>query len=130
MILSFNFTFSSHFCFLALFEYEFSSTEYKIHMKTWVKNLKFKHKILSLSYLVVRSWFFMFSYHLKRVFGSAVEKIDFDWIDFTELILDKNEFNVKWFMFGYLYNRSDLYEIVWIFCVKIAFRCGNDQNGF
>jgi hypothetical protein len=30
-----------------------------------------------------------------RVFGCAVEKIDFDRIDFVELILVKSELNVK-----------------------------------
>ena len=44
------------------------------------------------------------------MFGCAVEKIDFDIIDFVELILVKSELNVKWFMFGYLQNKSDLYE--------------------
>ena len=47
---------------------------------------------------------------IKRVFGCAVEKIDFDRIDFVELILVKSELNIKWFMFGYLQNKSDLYE--------------------
>jgi hypothetical protein len=61
------------------------------------------------------------------MFGLAVTIIDFDWIDFGELILNKSELNVKWFMFGYLYNKIDLHEdVVWIFCVKIAFECVND----
>jgi len=38
------------------------------------------------------------------------EKIDFGRIDFVELILVKSELNVKLFMFGYLQNKSDLYE--------------------
>lgn len=34
-------------------------------------------------------------------------------------------------MFGYLYNKNDLYEnIIWILCIKIDFRCINDHNLF
>ena len=34
-------------------------------------------------------------YEMKRVFGCAVEKIDFDRIDFVELVLVKSELNIK-----------------------------------
>ena len=44
------------------------------------------------------------------VFGCAVDIIDFDIIDFVELILIKSELSEKWFMFGHLYYKSDLYK--------------------
>jgi len=65
------------------------------------------------------------------VFGSTMAKIDFDWIDFVELILIKHELSVKWFMFG-CFKVEVIYmkDVVWIFCVKIAFGYVNYQNGF
>jgi len=32
---------------------------------------------------------------IERVFGYAVARIDFEWIDFIELILIKSELNAK-----------------------------------
>jgi len=65
------------------------------------------------------------------VFGCAVDKIDFDRIDFIELILIKIELSEKWYTFGYLYVEV-IYKknVVWLFCVKIDFCCVNDQNRF
>lgn len=37
-----------------------------------------------------------------------VKIIDFELIDFVKLILIKNELNVKWFMFEYINNKSEL----------------------
>lgn len=34
--------------------------------------------------------------------GSAVRKIDFEWIDFGKLIVTKIVLKVKWFMFEYI----------------------------
>ena len=34
------------------------------------------------------------------MFGSALTKIGFEWIDCVKLIMDKSELNIKWFMFG------------------------------
>jgi hypothetical protein len=34
--------------------------------------------------------------------GFVVRKIDFDRIDSIKLILDKIDFKLKWFMFGYI----------------------------
>jgi hypothetical protein len=42
------------------------------------------------------------------MFGSAVIRIDFEWINFIELISDKSELNVKWFLFEYIYIKVDL----------------------
>lgn len=36
-------------------------------------------------------------------FDSVVIRIDFKWIDSVKLILDKSVYNVKWFMFGFMY---------------------------
>jgi hypothetical protein len=42
------------------------------------------------------------------MFGFAVMRIDFKWIDSIELNLNKSELNVKWFMFEYIYIKVDL----------------------
>jgi hypothetical protein len=41
----------------------------------------------------------------KFMFGFAVRKIGFDIIDSVKLILTKNDFNLKWFMFGYIHTK-------------------------
>jgi len=66
------------------------------------------------------------------VFGCAVEIIDFGRIDFVELILIKSKLNLKWFMFGYLKKKkgSCMKNVVWMFWVRITFKCVKDQNGF
>jgi len=38
----------------------------------------------------------------KSMLGSAVTRINFEWIDYVKLILGKSGLNVKWFMFGYI----------------------------
>jgi hypothetical protein len=39
------------------------------------------------------------------MFGSVVTRIDFDRIDSVKLILDKIDFKLKWFMFGYIHAK-------------------------
>jgi hypothetical protein len=39
------------------------------------------------------------------MFGSEVRKINFDIIDFVNLIQAKIDFKIKWFMFGYIYAK-------------------------
>jgi hypothetical protein len=42
------------------------------------------------------------------MFDSAVIRIDFEWINSIELISDKSELNVMWFLFEYIYVKVDL----------------------
>jgi len=41
------------------------------------------------------------------MFGCAVTKIDFEWIDIIKFILAKNKLKVKWFIFGYFYVKMN-----------------------
>jgi len=42
------------------------------------------------------------------MFGPVVTRIDFEWIDYVILILDKSELNLKWFLFGFIYLKVNL----------------------
>jgi len=42
------------------------------------------------------------------MFGFAVTKIDFKWIDYVKLIETISELKVKWFVFGYVHELNEL----------------------
>jgi len=42
------------------------------------------------------------------VYGLAFTRVDFEWIDYVKLILDKKVLNVNWFMFECFYIKVDL----------------------
>jgi len=42
------------------------------------------------------------------MFGPAVTRIDFEWIDYVILILGKSELNLKWFLFEFIYVKVNL----------------------
>jgi len=44
------------------------------------------------------------------MFGSMFIRIDFEWLNFVKLILDKSELNVKWFMFRCIHVKSEFYN--------------------
>jgi len=44
------------------------------------------------------------------MFGSMFIRIDFEWLNFVKLILDKSDLNAKWFMFRCIYVKSEFYN--------------------
>lgn len=63
------------------------------------------------------------------MFGSAVIKIDFDWIEFVIIDYSKSELDITWFLFGCVNGRSDFEQ--YLLFDKSESTCvwaENDQN--
>lgn len=60
------------------------------------------------------------------MFDCAVTKIDFGRIYFIKLILIKNKLKVKWFIFGYIYSKNDLYK-KWTSTAKLDSKAINEN---